>query len=349
MIAVVVCAIIAAVGWMFVFGVAATFAGPKGVLPQAPSDAKRLLRLLGFACLAVAAAGQGIAAYQGRGRVAHSAPVVAVSFAGRARLLTLDAEGTLVDWDLHLKREDRRRTVPALAGASELFTGDSADRGFAIAGGQAVLFRPFLDAPVVTIPDARHVAGAMNVVVARERALLSLSYSDWTKAPYEVAWPEPITAIAAGDDGWVAVADRVSISLVDGRAWSLPIRATVSAPGAISTLEVLRDGNTLALDARGSAWAIDFRRGVAQSLPATASLVAGRQRVFLVSGRVVSEYDPRSKAATRVGKIASGARAMDTWDDRVAFGFEGGDVVLGTRAGATLETTRLTAKPAVKP
>jgi hypothetical protein len=71
--------------------------------------------------------------------------------------------------------------------------------------------------------------------------------------------------------------------------------------------------------------------------------------VFLVSGRVVSEYDPRSKAATRVGKIASGARAMDTWDDRVAFGFEGGDVVLGTRAGATLETTRLTAKPAVKP
>jgi hypothetical protein len=31
--------------------------------------------------------------------------------------------------------------------------------------------------------------------------------------------------------------------------------------------------------------------------------------------------------------------------DHVAFGFEGGEVVLGTRTGATLETVRLTTKP----
>jgi hypothetical protein len=271
--------------------------------------------------------------------------VVALAFAGRTRLVTLDAAGTLVDWDVHLKREHRRRTLPALAGASELFTGDSADRAFAIAGGQAVLFRPFSDAPIVTIPDARHVAGDMNVVVARDRALLSLSYSDWAKPPYEVAWGEPITALAAGDGGWVAVADRVSVSLVDGRVWSLPVRASVPAPGAIRELEVLHDGTALALDGRGGGWVVDFRRGTTESLPAGASLAAGRHRVFLVSGRDVSEYDPRTRTATHIANIGSGARSVDTWENRVAFGFEGGDVVLGTRTATGLETSRLTAKP----
>jgi hypothetical protein len=39
--------------------------------------------------------------------------------------------------------------------------------------------------------------------------------------------------------------------------------------------------------------------------------------VFLVSGRAVSEYDPRKKKATPVANIGSGARSSDTWDEHV--------------------------------
>jgi hypothetical protein len=47
-----------------------------------------------------------------------------------------------------------------------------------------------------------------------------------------------------------------------------------------------------------------------------------------------------------VANIGAGARSIDTWDDHVAFGLESGEVVLGTRTGATLETHRLTTRPA---
>jgi hypothetical protein len=120
----------------------------------------------------------------------------------------------------------------------------------------------------------------------------------------------------------------------------------VRVPGSISGLEVLGDGSALAVDADGGGWAVDFRREAAEPLPAAGSLVAARQRVFFVSGRAVWEYERRNKTVTQVGNIRSGARSMDTWEERVAFGFEGGEVVLGTRAGTALATTRLTARPA---
>jgi hypothetical protein len=347
MIALGLCALAAVVGWIFVFGIASTRRAPVDALPDVPSDTKRALRLAGFALLAIVAIGQAITAFAGRGRAAHAAPVVAVSFAGgSSRLVTADAAGTVVDWDLHLRREDRRQAIPELAGTTELFVDSSADDGFAIANGQAVHFKPFANRPVETIPDARHIARGKAVVIARDRALLFVSYSDWTKPPYhELAWPEPITAIAA-KDMYVAVADRARVSVLDGRPGSVRTLGSVPAPGAINRVEALYDGSVLALDGSGAAWAIDFRRGVTEPLPAKASLVADWRYVFFVSGREVSEYDPRKKTATEVGAIGSGARSIDTWNEMVAFGFDGGEVVLGTRSGARLETMRLTARPA---
>lgn len=346
MIALVVCAILAAVGWMFVLGVAASAAAPLDRLPDAPRDVKRVLRLLGVALLAIAALGQGLAAWARRGRAAHGAPVVALSFAAaHARLVTIDAAGTLVDWDLHSKREARRATIPALAGVSELAIDSTAARGFAIVNGQAVRFEPFADTPVETIPDARHIAASGHVVIAKDRALLFVSYSDWTQPPYrELAWPEAILALAANDE-LVAVADRASITLLDGRLNSLRTHGSVPAPGAITGLEVLYDGSVLALDGSGAGWAIDLRRKRAEPLAERASFVAASRHVFFVSGRAVFEYDPRKQSATRLATLGSGARSIDTHGEHVAFGFENGEVVLGTRAGAKLETTRLTARP----
>lgn len=345
MIAVVVCGIASAVSWMFVFGIAGAVLAPVDALPAAPSRFKRVLRLLGATLLGIAAVGEGITVYTGRGRAAHSAPVVAVSFdINRPSLMTLDAMGTLVDWDLRSKREDRRRTIPELAGATAFFIG--ADHGFAIANGKAVRFEPFGNTAVETIPDARHIARGDTVVVARDRALLFVSYSDWTKPPYkELAWPEPIVAIAARDM-FVVVADRATITLLDGRLNAVKTIASVPAPGVVTRLEVLYEGIVLALDGSGAGWAIDARRGVTEPLAAKASLVTGSKHVFLVSGRDVSEYDPRKKTATPVAKIGSGHRSLDTWGDHVAFGFESGEVVLGTRTGGRLETTRLIARPA---
>src|SRR5436309_618837 len=176
MIAVVVCGIVALVGWIFVFGVATTLAVPGDALPDTPRDTKRVLRLTGFALLSIAAVGQGLTAFARRPRAAHSSPVAAVSFdTGSSRLVTVDASGTFVDWDLHLKRADRRRTIPELAGATEFFMG--AGRGFAIANGKAVGFQPFKDSPLETIPDARHIARGAAVVIARDRGMLFVSYS----------------------------------------------------------------------------------------------------------------------------------------------------------------------------
>jgi hypothetical protein len=66
----------------------------------------------------------------------------------------------------------------------------------------------------------------------------------------------------------------------------------------------------------------------------------------------VSEYDRRTKTATELATIGSGARSIATWDQYVVFGFERGEVLLGTRTGVlgsgtkgTLETVRLTARP----
>ena len=346
MIAVVVCAIVAVVGWIFVFGVVATAAVPGRALGEAPPGAKRALRLVGFALLAMVAIAHALAAYAGRGRAAHMAPVAAVSFAtGHTRLVTLDVDGTYVDWDLQSKRESRRQMAPALAGATEFFVDATADHAFAIANGRAVHFRPFTNVAVQTIPDARHIAPGSAVVVARDRTLLFTSWSDWTDVPpHEVSWPEPITAIAARDD-FVAVADRVSVSVLHGRPQFMRPVGSVPAPGSIDRLELLNDGFTVALDGKGAAWAIDVRRGVAERLRTEASLVSAARHVFFVSGREVSDYDPRTKTATPVARTGARVRAVATWDRHVAFGLASGDVVLGTRTGAELETERLTAKP----
>lgn len=346
MIALVVCAIVAAVSWTFVLSIATTAAAPGEGLPDAPPDVKRVLRLLGLALLATAVVGQGITAFLGRGRAAHASPVVAVSFAtGRPRLVTADAAGTLVAWDLRSKREEQRRTVPELAGVTELFIDSTVEYGFAIANGQALRFEPFGKGPVETIADARHVARSGYVVIARDRALLLASYSDWT-APYrEVPWPEPISAIAANDD-MIAVADRLNVTLLDGRLNSVRTIASVAAPGAINGLEVLRDGTVLALDGTGAGWAIEMRRGVTTPLGANASLVAGDGQVVLVSGREVLGYDLPKKTVTPVATIGSGPRSIGTRGEYVAVGFESGEVALVTRVGAKFETLRLTAKPA---
>jgi hypothetical protein len=346
MIALVVCAIVAAVGWMIAFGVASGAGAPLDALPEAPPAFKRVLLLLGCALLAIAAIGQGIAAYARRGRTAHASPVVAVSLArGTPRLVSLDAAGSFVDWDLHSKREHRRDTIRELAGATELHLDATVASGYAIANGQAVRFEPFAHTSLETIPGARHLARGVALVVATERSLLFVSYSDWTKPPYrELAWPETILAIAA-NDGLLAVADRRSLSLLDGRPQSARTLASVPTPGAIRELELLYDGRVLALDASGASWAVDVRRGVTEAVTASPSLVAGAGPVYFVSGRVVSEYDPRKQTATAVASIASGARSIDAWDKHVALGFEDGEVVLGTRLGPEFETTRLTARP----
>lgn len=347
MIAVVVGAIVAVVAWMVVFGVALTAAAPVDALPDAPRDFKRMLRLLGVTLLAVAVIGQGVTAFVRRGRAPHSSPVVGVSFAtGRARLVTLSADGTLVDWDLHSKRESGRETVPELAGATELFVDATGEHGYAVANGVAVRFAPFADTAVERIPDARHIARGAMVVIAREQALLFVSHSDWKTPPHrELAWPEPILAIAA-KDMFVAVAGRASVSLLDGRWNAVRTIGSVPAPGVITRLDVLYEGIVLAFDGGGAGWAIDVRRGVAEPLAARASLVAAGKNVFFVAGREVSEYDRREKTATPVATIGPRARSMDTWGEQVAIGFEGGEVVLGTRAGGKLETERLTAKSA---
>jgi len=345
MIAIVVGAIVAVVSWMFVFGAAANAIAPVDALPDAPRDVKRMLRLLGFALLATALVGLGVTAFRGRARAAHASPVVAVSFAtGGPRLVTVDTTGTLVDWDLHTKREQRRRTLPELAGVTEFFVASGVEYGFAIANGKALRFAPFGKMPVETIPDARHIARSGYVVIARDRALLLASYSDWTEPHRELAWPEPILALAANDD-LVAVADRLKVTLLDGRVNSTRTIGSVPAPGAITGLAVRYDGHLLALDGSGASWAIDLRRGVTTPLPAKASLVAGDGQLF-VFGREVSGYDQRTQTATRLATIGSGARSIDTRAEHVAFGFGSGEVVLGTRVGARLETMRLTSKPA---
>ena len=86
-----------------------------------------------------------------------------------------------------------------------------------------------------------------------------------------------------------------------------------------------------------------MRRGVSEALPAAASFVAAGQHVFLVSGREVWEYDAGKKTAARAATIGSGVRAVATWREHVAFGFESGEVVLGTRGAAGIEMQRLTA------
>ncbi len=345
MIAIVVCAIVAAVSWMLVFSIAATAAAPGKALPDAPPDVKRVLRLLGLALLATAVVGQGVTALLGRGRAAHESPVVAVSFAtGGPRLVTADAAGTLVAWDLRSKREEQRRTVPELAGVTELFVDSTVEHGFAIANGKALRFEPFGNGPVETIADARHIARSGYVVIAKDRALLLASYSPWTEPYREIAWPESISAIAANDD-MIAIADRVKVTLLDGRVNSVRTIASAPVPGAITGLEVLYDGTVLALDGTGSGWAIEMRRGVTTPLPTKATLVAGDRQVVLVSGREVSGYDQRKKTATRLATIGSGARSIDTRGEHIAVGFESGEVALVTRVGAKFETVRLTAKP----
>jgi hypothetical protein len=346
MIAIVVCAMVAVFGWLLVFGIASTLAAPGGMVPGTPTRFKHALRLLGFALLAVVAVDEGIKAFTGRGRAAHSSPVIAVSFAGsRARLVTVDVAGTLVDWDLESKRAARRETIPELAGATAVFVDATADRGFAVANGSALTFEPFRAGPVRTIPDARHIARGSSVVVAKERALAFLPYSDWPQYAYrEMPWPQPITAIAA-NPAFIAVADPVSVSLLDGRPRSERTLASVPAPRGIISLEVLHDGTVFALGGSGVGWEIDVRRGRTEPLPAEAALVAVAQHVYFASTRDLSEYDRRRKTATRVAKIGAAARSIDTWDRYVAVGLEDGEVVLGTRFGPKFETERLTTSP----
>ena len=259
--------------------------------------------------------------------------------------MSIDAAGTLVDWDLHSRRETHRWTIPEIAGATELFVDGYSGSGFGIAKGGAVRFVSRPRATLETIPDARHIARGAAVVVARDQALLFVSDSDWTKPPYyEMAWPRPILAIAA-KDMFVAVADGASISLLDGRPRYVRTIASVAAPGTITELELLRDGLVLAFDGSGAGWAIEVRRAIIDPLPVKASLATAAGHVFLVSQREVSRYDQWKKSATAVARIESGVRSIDTSGDQVAFGFDGGDVVLGTVTGAKLETVRLTTAP----
>jgi hypothetical protein len=159
-----------------------------------------------------------------------------------------------------------------------------------------------------------------------------------------MSWPEPILAIAARDD-FVAVADRVSVSVLHGRPPSMRPVGSVPAPGPMDRLALLNDGFAVGLDDKGAAWAIDVRRGVAEPLRTEASLVSAARHVFFVSGRDVSDYDPRTRAATPVARTGGRVRAVGTWDRHAAFGLEGGEVVLGTRTVAGMDTERLTAKP----
>jgi hypothetical protein len=259
--------------------------------------------------------------------------------------VSIDAAGTLVDWDLDSKRETQRWTIPEIAGATELFVDGYSGSGFGIANGRAVRFSSRPRAPLETIPDARHIARGAAVVVARDQALLFVSDSDWTKPPlYEVAWPRPIQAIAARKM-FVAVADGASISLLDGRPQYARTIASVPAPGTITRLELLDDGLVLAFDGTGAGWAVETRRAFTDPLPVKASLAAAAGHVLLVSQREVSRYDEWKKTATPVGRIGSGVRAIDASGDQVAFGFDGGDVVLATITGAKLETVRLTTTP----
>ena len=334
---------------MFVFGIAARTGQhtPIDALPSARGGAQRVLRRAGFAILAIAVIGQGVSAIARRGRSAHTGPVVAVSFTDKSSLVTVDAAGTLVEWNLSSKRESRRWTIPAIAGATELFIDGYSGSGFGIVNGEAVRFSPLQRAaPVETIAGGRHVVRGAAVVVARDRALLFVADSDWTKPPlHELPWPEPILAIAAREM-FVAVADRASVTLLDGRPGYVRTIASVPAPGTISGVEVLPDGMLLAFDASGTAWAIEARRGLVEPLATRVSLAAAGKQVVLVSGREVLGYDPRKKTATSLARIASGARSIGTRGDRIALGFDDGEVVLATRRGAKLETIRLTDTPA---
>jgi hypothetical protein len=207
-----------------------------------------------------------------------------------------------------------------------------------------VVFTPFAGTAVETMADARHVAGGGTVVIARERALVVLDYDDWTTDPREIAWPEPILAVAA-NNGLVAVADRASVTLVDGRRNSVRVHGSTRAPAALSGLAVLPEGTVLGLESSGGAWAVDVRRGISEPLPAKAALVAAHKHALFVAARDLSEYDRRKKTAARVGRIGSGARSIATWDDQVAFGFDDGEVVLGTLKAGDLETVALSARP----
>jgi hypothetical protein len=283
MIALGLCVLAAVVGWIFVFGIAAGGRAPVDALPSVSGGSKRVLRGAGFALLAIAVVGNVATAVIGRGRTAHGAPVVAVSFTGRSSLVSIDAAGTLVDWDLHSKRETQRWTIPEIAGATEVFFDGYSGSGFAIANGRAVRFGSRPRAPLETMADARHIARGAAVVVARDQALLFVSDSDWTKPPlYEIAWPRPILAIAARDM-FVAVADGTSISLLDGRPQYARTIASVPAPGTITRVELLRDGLVLAFDGSGAGWAIETRRAFTDPLPVKASLAAAAGHVLLVS------------------------------------------------------------------
>jgi hypothetical protein len=259
--------------------------------------------------------------------------------------VSVDAQGVVVDWSLHSKREVGRITIPELSGATEAFL-DVSGVGYAIANGRAVRFTRVARQPVRTIPDARHVARGAALVIARERALVFVSYfNDWTKPPEEeIAWPETITAIAGipGRDGHVAVADRASVSLLDGRPGHIRTLASVPAPGPITRLAVLPDWKVLALGGSGGGWLIDMYRRVTQPLAIEASLLGTGGRTLLVSGREIAEYDAGTKTAKHVAGIRSGTLSVDTWEQVVALGFERGDVVLGTFRGGKLETERLT-------
>jgi hypothetical protein len=325
-----------------VFAIATSAKAQVRELPSVPAGVRRVLRLAGFACLAVAV-GASAAAFVRPGHTAHEFPVVAVAFArDQAGLVSVDAQGVVVDWDVRSKREIGRVTIPELAGTTEAF--DVYGVGYAIANGRALRFTRVGGAPVRTIPDARHLARGPALVIARERALVFVSYfNDWTKPPdQEMAWPETITAVA-GRDEQVAVADRVSVSLLDGRPGSARTLASVPAPGAITRLALLSDWKALALDASGRGWFIHFYRRVTEPLGVNVSLVAAAAHGLFVSGREIARFDELMKKSTPVGTLGSGALSMDTWDKYVALGFERGDVALGTFDGAKLETVRLTA------
>jgi hypothetical protein len=242
------------------------------VVAQWVAGPRRVSGSLALAMLAAGMVGTGWQAreHQRQAKPSHDAPVVAVAFADDgARLLSLDAAGTLKTWDVAQRRLLGERREPLLAGARALIA--TSDGVFAIALGPrgADVLRPgeagLAPTTLLGVSSATLLPGGRLAWATDQRlhigALGSLDLQD-----AGVALGAPITALAADREGALAAA------LADGRLVVIgpggeTRRELGTLPAPATRLAFSPGGAWLAAaDAEARAHVADLRRGEMRAL-----------------------------------------------------------------------------------
>jgi len=245
--------------------------------------------------LAVGVAGSVQAARQHAAvsRPSHDAPVIALGFrADGGRLLSLDEDGTLKEWDVAGRRFRSERREPALAKSRALLVTPDAVVAVALGPRGATILR--LDDPaqgLATLPGVEHAAllpGARLAWTIGEE--LRIDALPGPRPGIEgIALGAPVTALAADPEGTLALA------LADGRLLALApdgeARREIGLLPAPATRLAFSPGGAwlAAADATGQATIADLRRGTLRPLARWmglhhAAFVADELLVFTAAG-----------------------------------------------------------------